>query len=109
METQQILQNFFEAENSRDWTAYKKFLHPEVVWQLFNNGVQNIKGTDEYMQFIKNAYKNTDIKFTCKDMKISNSGNRIAAYLINDKGNISIDIFVFKDNLIYREYEFILD
>ncbi|AIN93688.1 nuclear transport factor 2 family protein [Treponema putidum] len=109
MDTKDILQKFFEAENSRDWETYQKFLHDEVVWQLFNSETKNIEGIDEYMKVIKNAYKNQDIKFTCKEMKVSNSGNRIAACLINDLGKISIDIFDFKDNLIYREYEFILD
>ena len=61
------------------------------------------------MQVIKKAYANSDAQFSCSEMQISRDGNRIAAYLVNDSGVRSLDIFDFKDGMIYREYEFILD
>ena len=66
-------------------------------------------GIENYMKTIKNAYLNTDSKFSCIDMQISKSGNRIVTYLVNNFGVLSLDIFDFKDGKIYREYEFILD
>ena len=42
-------------------------------------------------------------------MQVSKDGNRIVANLVNELGIRSLDIFDFKNNLIYREYEFILD
>lgn len=42
-------------------------------------------------------------------MEISADNTRVIAYLINDKGERSLDIFDFKDNLIFREFEFLLD
>lgn len=109
MVTKDILESFFEAENKRDWAIYKQFLHTEIIWQLFDKKVRTISGVENYMQTMKKAYENTDIQFSCQNMQISKDGNRIAAYLINDSGICSLDIFDFKDNLIYREYEFILD
>lgn len=109
MVNEDVLKAFFKAENERDWAAYRQFLHTEVSWKLFDKEEKVINGIQSYMQVIKRAYENTDIQFSCQDMLISNGGNRIIAYLINDLGLRSLDIFVFKDNLIYREYEFILD
>lgn len=109
MRTEEILQHFFEAENSRDWAAYRRFLHPEVLWQLFGGEDKQIKGVEEYVSAIKKAYANTETRFSCQSMQLSKDGSRIAAYLVNDMGQRSLDIFDFKDGLIIREYEFLLD
>lgn len=108
MRPKDVLASFFEAENKRDWITYQNFLHPEVTWQLIDKKTKHIIGIEEYMRVMKKAYENTNIQFTCRDMKISSDGNRIVAELMNDNVVRSIDIFDFKDNLIYREYEFIL-
>lgn len=109
MDNRDILYTFFKAENERNWELYKQFLHPEVCWELFSKEKKKIVGIENYMKTIKNAYLNTDYKFSCIDMQISKSGNRIATYLVNNFGVRSLDIFDFKDGKIYREYEFIFD
>jgi len=109
MAAKDLLNAFFKAENERDWEVYARFLHTEIIWKLFGKEEKTIKGIPGYMKTIKKAYENTDIQFTCQEMRISIDGSRIAACLINDSGTRSLDIFDFKDNLIYREYEFILD
>ena len=109
MTAKDILEAFFKAENERDWEAYRKFLHKEIVWQLFDKEARSIRGIQAYMQTMQKACENSDVRFLCQDMRASNDGNRIAAYLINDLGARSLDIFDFRDDLIYREYEFILD
>ena len=109
MTNRDVLDAFFKAENERDWELYQQFLHSEISWQLFGKEEKRIVGIENYMQVIKNAYANSDAQFSCSDMQISGDGNRIAAYLINDSGVRSLDIFDFKNGMIYREYEFILD
>lgn len=109
MTNREVLEAFFRAENERDWEAYQQFLHSEISWQLFNKEEKKIVGIQDYIQVIKNAYANIDIRFSCLDMQISGDGNRIVAYLTNDSGARSLDIFDFKEGLIYKEYEFILD
>ncbi|MDO4229454.1 MAG: nuclear transport factor 2 family protein [Capnocytophaga sp.] len=109
MTTTEILEAFFKAENNRDWESYRRFLHHEIVWTLFGKKEKTILGIENYMQTIQKAYENSDIRFVCQDLQVSNDGNRIVAVLINDLKIRSIDIFDFKDNLIYREYEFFLD
>ncbi len=109
MTNREILAEFFKAENERNWEVYRQFLHEEISWQLFGKKEKNIVGIENYMQVIKNAYSNNNIRFSCVDMQISADGNRIAAYLVNDSGVRSLDIFDFKDGMIYREFEFILD
>lgn len=109
MTNRDVLDAFFKAENERDWELYQQFLHSEISWQLFGKEEKRIVGIENYMQVIKNAYANSDAQFSCSDMQISGDGNRIAAYLVNDSGVRSLYIFDFKDGMIYREYEFILD
>lgn len=108
MTNKEVLTAFFKAENERDWDRYQQFLHPDISWQLVQAEEKTVTGIDHYMQVIKNAYHDTDAQFTCVDMQISVDGNRIATLLVNNSGVRSLDIFDFKDGLIYREYEFIL-
>ena len=100
---------FFKAENERNWEVYQQFLHEEIVWQLFEKDTRMICGIQDYMQTIKKAYENPDAHFICQDMQVSKDGNRIVTHLVNELGIRSLDVFDFKNNLIYREYEFILD
>lgn len=109
MATKDILEAFFKAENERDWEVYQQFLHKEIVWQLFDNETRSICGIQDYILAMQKAYENSDVRFRCQDMQVSADGSRVVAYLINDIGARSLDIFDFKDDLIYREYEFILD
>lgn len=109
MNTEEILKLFFEAENKRDWAAYRQFLHPEVEWTLHKAETKVFVGIEEYMRIIQSAYENTDIQFSCTQMTVSTDGNRIVAHLVNDEGIRSVDIFDFKGDKIYREYEFIMD
>lgn len=109
MTAKKALETFFKAENKRDWETYRQFLHKEIVWHLFDKEPRKICGIQDYMQAIQKAYENTDVQFICRNMQAFNNGNRIIAYLVNDFGTRSLDIFDFKNNLIYREYEFILD
>ncbi len=103
------LQEFFDAENRRDWEKYKQFLHPEVIWKLYGAQDKKITGIEQYMETMMKAYELTDVQFSCEDMKVSSDKSRIVAYLVNDFGIRSVDVFDFKDDLIYREYEFILE
>ena len=109
MQIQETLTAFFTAENTRDWETYKTFLHPEITWKLYSAEAKTIPGTEEYLAYITKAYENTAVRFTCNFMEISADNTRVIAYLINDKGERSLDIFDFKDNLIFREFEFLLD
>lgn len=105
---QEKLRKFFEAENARDWESYRQFLHPQVRWQLFGAEEKCIEGAEEYMRVMKDAYEGRDTQFVCQKTEVSDDGGRIAAHLLNDKGERSLDIFDFKDGLIYREYEFLM-
>ena len=67
MTNREVLEAFFKAENERDWEAYQQFLHSEISWQLFNKEEKKIVGIQDYIQVIKNAYANIDIRFSCLD------------------------------------------
>lgn len=100
---------FFEAENQRDWERYRQFLHPEVIWRLYGAEEKVIRGIENYVTTMQQAYQGTDMRFRCEQMLVSRDDQRIVCYLIDDEGNRSMDIFEFKDSLIYKEYEFLLD
>ena len=105
-----LLTRFFAAENSRDWVAYRGYLHPEVMWFLHTEDTHMpVAGREEYMDRILSGYKDSDATFTCERMEVSSSGNRVVAFLSNSNGSRSVDIFDFEDGLIRWEYEYLLD
>lgn len=99
------LHDFFAAENAREWTVYRSFLHPEVMWTL---GERVIRGADEYVAAMQQAYGDSDIQFRCVASRVSESGSLIATLLVDDDGRRSLDVFEFKDELVWREHEFLL-
>lgn len=109
MTPKEVLTEFFKAENERDWDTYRKFLHEEVVWVLYGKEERRICGIQQYLQMMQKAYAHTDVQFRCLEMRVSKDGKRVMALLVNEEGAHSLDIFDFQDNLIYREYEFLLD
>lgn len=109
MDTMNILLAFFEAENKRDWSTYRKFLSPDIVWELHSNEVKIIMGIDDYLTTMMEAYRDCDNTFVCETLHKSSDGTRIATILKNNLGEHSCDIFEFSDGCIVKEYEFILD
>ena len=109
MNTKDILLDFFEAENKRDWSTYRKFLSSDIVWELHSNQVKTIRGIDDYLTTIMEAYRNCDNTFVCQTLYQNSDGSRIATILKNNLGERSCDIFEFSDGCIVKEYEFILD
>ena len=110
MENTKLLEQFFEAENRRDWAAYRGYLHPEVMWFLHTETTHMpVAGREEYMDRVITGYQNSDKTFSCESMLVSQSGNRIAAILRNSEGGRSLDIFDFEDGLIRWEYEYLMD
>ena len=109
MENKDRLLFFFEAENKRDWAAYRKSLSPDVVWVLHSSRqTKTIEGIDAYLAAMMEAYRGNDNTFSCEALYQSADGNRIAAILKNNLGEHSCDVFEFFRGLNIKEYEFIL-
>ena len=98
---------FFRAENQRDWKTYQKFLHPKIIWELHEQKVSVIRGIEDYLSKIRQAYHHNTIQFSCLHA-FSTDENRIVTILKNDFGQLSCDIFEFENDLIIREYEYLL-
>jgi len=110
MTNAELLTRFFEAENKRDWNSFPGYLHPQVMWFLHTETTHSpIVGREEYVDYVATGYKNTDATFTCENMEVSSSGNRIVAFLRSSSGSRSISIFDFEDGLIRWEHEYLLD
>ena len=86
MDTAELLSAFFEAENNRDWTVYRSFLSPDVVWELHGE----------------------ETTFVCEALYPSGDGRRVVSVLRNHRGERSCDIFEISGGLIVTEYEFLL-
>ncbi|SHI06655.1 SnoaL-like domain-containing protein [Sporobacter termitidis DSM 10068] len=108
MANKDSLLSFFDAENERDWSTYRKFLSPDVVWILHSKQTKTIKGIDAYLAAIMEAYKGSDNTFVCEALYQGGDENRIVAILRNNLGERSCDIFEFSGGLIVEESEFIL-
>lgn len=100
--------SFFEAENKRDWSTYRKFLSQDVAWTLHSKQTKTIRGIDAYLTAIIEAYKGSDNTFVCEALYQSGDENRIIAILRNNLGERSCDVFEFSGGLIVEEYEFML-
>lgn len=108
MENIQILNLFFKAENERDWSTYKKFLSPHIVWELHSESISRIEGIENYVNTIKSAYEGNTNTFEIESIVNIKDSSRIVTILVNNLGERSCDIFEFDNGLIVREYEFIL-
>lgn len=108
MSCREALTAFFQAENRRDWEVYRTFLHEDVVWILHGGEDTEIRGTAAYLERIRAAYTGNNSTFIVRELWESGTGNRIAALLVNDRGERSWEIFDFKDGKIWREHEFLL-
>lgn len=49
-ETKQLIERFFAALESRDWSGFADVLHPEVVYEIPQSR-ERILGRDSYVQF----------------------------------------------------------
>ena len=104
----ETLASFFQAENDRDWEAYRTFLHTDVVWHLHAEHETVIQGVEEYLRFMQNAYRDSSVWFHVEEMHESVRGERVAALLIDDDGKRSFEVFDFEDDKIRCEHEFLL-
>ncbi|MCE5234748.1 MAG: nuclear transport factor 2 family protein [Clostridiaceae bacterium] len=108
MANKDSLLSFFEAENRRDWSTYRKFLSPDVIWVLYSRESKTTVGIDAYLAAMTEAYQGSDNTFVCESLYQSGDENRIVTILRNNLGERSCDVFEFSNGLIVKEYEFIL-
>jgi predicted ester cyclase len=75
----EIVTLFLEAENSRDWEKWGKYLHPKVEYRLI--GSQNVvEGKDNYIGHMKSIY--SEIKdWRFQILNILKSGNIVMVEL----------------------------
>lgn len=102
------LVRFFRAENERDWETYRAFLHEDVVWHLHGEGDRTIRGVEEYLQTIRDAYAGSDTRFRVEEAHEAADGSRVVVLLVDDSGRRSCEVFDVEDGLIRREHEFLL-
>ena len=108
-DNEELLAQFFQAENMRDWETYETFLAKDVVWELRETGeTKTIKGKCAYMNCIRSAYRGSNATFSCEDLYIGTDNSCLAAMLVSDAGTRSCDMFWFEDGKIVFELEVIL-
>lgn len=108
-DNEELLAQFFQAENMRDWETYETFLAKDVVWELREAGqTKIIKGKCAYMNCIRSAYKGSNATFSCEGLYTGADNSCLAAMLVSDAGTRSCDMFWFEDEKIVFELEVIL-
>ena len=80
----ETLARFFQAENDRDWKAYRTFLHEDVVWHLHGEGDRTIRGVEEYLRTIRDAYAASDAHFRVEEAHEAACGSRVVVLLVDD-------------------------
>ena len=108
MNAVETLARFFQAENERDWEAYRAFLHEDVVWHLHGEEDRTIRGVEEYLRTIRDAYAGSGARFHVEEAHEAARGSRVVVLLVDDSGKRSFEVFDFEDGLIRREHEFLL-
>ena len=108
MKAVETLARFFRAENDRDWETYRAFLHPDVVWHLHGEEDRTIRGVEEYLRAIRDAYAGSGARFRVEEAHEAACGIRVVVLLVDDAGKMSFEVFDFEDGLIRREHEFLL-
>ena len=108
MDDLERLAAFFDAENRRDWEAYRAFLHPEVEWELRqpDGRVEFIRGPEEYMARIQAAYAGWNGRFRCEAAQVERD-SQVVVRLVNDRGEVSRERFRLRDGLVWRETEYL--
>ena len=69
MNAVETLARFFQAENDRDWEAYRTFLHEDVVWHLHGEEDRTIRGVEEYLRAIRDAYAGSGARFRVEETR----------------------------------------
>ncbi|MHB8361460.1 MAG: nuclear transport factor 2 family protein [Thermoplasmataceae archaeon] len=105
-ELEDILINFFYAENNRDWKLYETFLSPDVEWISYGPPKRKVVvGKAEYIETMIRAYKDTSAKFDILNM-VSDLDKGIVIAELDLLSRRSVDVFEFENGLIRREREY---
>ena len=105
-EIDKLLIDFFEAENSRNWKRYEGYLSDDVEWTVFGPpGRRVIKGKTQYLETMKKYYSSHGSKFDIIYIAM-NKDKGIAMAELEMDSRRSVDIFEFRDGLIFREREY---
>ena len=108
-DNEELLAQFFQAENLRDWDTYETFLAKDVVWELREAGqTKIIKGKCADMNCSRSAYRGSNATFSCEGLYTGDDNSCLAAMLVSDAGTRSCDMFWFEDGKIVFELEVIL-
>ena len=109
MNSRDLMDDFFRAENARDWEAYAQFLADDVEWVVISPGrTKTITGKAAYLAAIQAAYAAEDVTFAVLRIESDDSGRLVATLLQSESGDLSLDVFDWSDGLIVREWEFLL-
>lgn len=101
-----VVTRFLEAENRRDWTAYRSFLADDVAWTLMGSGRRVVRGINEYMATIRAFYEqNPDATFTIERLVVDEPTG-VAFAELDMAGRKSIDVFETRAGRIAVEREY---
>ncbi|QDO88684.1 nuclear transport factor 2 family protein [Ornithinimicrobium ciconiae] len=104
-----VLAELFVAENARDWATFHALLHSEVEWTLIGpDATAVVLGRSAYMDRILAAYESAPgARFSVR-RSLRNEAGMVVTELIDNHGDVSIDVFDVRDGQVRRQWEFLL-
>lgn len=108
-ELPQSLSDLFSAELHQDWARLRELLHPEVVWTVIGHDESRVHGAEAYVSRLRAAYEHGSATgFTVRHVR-RGEGGLVATELIDEEGNVSLDIFELDpQGRVLREWEHLL-
>lgn len=108
MKIEEQLDKIIAAKHKKDWQQLSDIMHPNIQWQFHHENELIITGIDECLYVMEKINDDNQLAFIEQKRLVSEEGKRIALHSINNQGIQKIDVYEFKDNKLYRLYEFML-
>ena len=105
----ELLNRFFEAENKQDWPAFRGFLDPQVMCFVHSEDTHvPLAGREEFVNRAMDVAMNEKVTYACEGIEVSESGNRVIAFLRYSDNARILKIYDYENTLIKWVYEYTL-
>lgn len=99
-ETQELVERYWQTTNARDWEAFGKTLHADVVYEIPQTR-ERVRGRAGFVDFYQ-TYPGDWTLELARLVADQNQAVSLTAFRANGQEQTEITIFEFKDGLISR-------
>jgi hypothetical protein len=103
---EELLADFLQAKNARDWEKFSSFICDDIFYELRSpENSMTLYEKEHYMEYMRYIYDHYDDTFECKRIYVSDNGKQVATILQSSRDNLSCNAYCFRDGKISEEYE----